>query len=265
MKPALSIIVPYRDRLEHLRRFVPHIQRYFARDKIDRDIPYALTIVEQANRGEFNAGLLRNIGFALSRDNHDYFCFHDVDYLPVWADYSFSDIPTRVIWHGADSRPRDEGEPNRLRHIHETLFGAVVMLSKSHFELTNGYSNGYWGWGYEDTDLRERCLACGLDIALRDGTFEALTHLNRGHNEDMTLSESGMRNHHRYIDQLQLLRSCQRDSWDGLKDIDFKVVETVNLEPIPGQRTPSALRIVRVDFGDQTDRRILRHSMRLPT
>jgi hypothetical protein len=74
-----------------------------------------------------------------------------------------------------------------------------------------------------------------------------------------------MRNHRRYIDQLPLLRSRRRDSWDGLSDIDFKVIETVNLEPIPDQRAPSALKIVRVDFGDQVDRCTLRHSMRLPT
>lgn len=249
MKPALSIIVPYRDRLEHLRRFIPHIQRYFARDKLDRDIPYSLTIVEQANRAEFNAGLLRNIGFALTSEGHDYFCFHDVDYLPVWADYSCPALPTRVIWHGADKRPHDEGQPNLLRHDHQTFFGAVVMLGKGHFQQANGYSNGYPGWGYEDADLRERCLACGLDIELRDGTFEALTHPNRGHNADMTPTASAIRNRRRFFEQFPPDGSRQAEVRDGLGGLDFKVVETINLEPIQGERSALSLKIVRVDFG----------------
>lgn len=248
MKPALSIIVPYRDRLEHLRRFVPHIQRYFARDKLDRDIPYSLTIVEQANRAEFNAGLLRNIGFALTREGHDYFCFHDVDYLPIWADYSCPALPARVIWHGADKRPRDAGQPNLLRHDYQTFFGAVVMLGKGHFQQVNGYSNGYPGWGYEDADLRERCRACGLDFELRDGTFEALTHPNRGHNPDMTPTATAIRNRRRFFEQFPPGASRQGGMHDGLSDLDYKVVGTINLDPIQGERRALSLKIVRVDF-----------------
>jgi len=247
-KPALSIIVPYRDRLEHLRLFLPHIQRYFSRDKLDRDIPYSVTIVEQANSEEFNAGQLRNIGFLLSREGHDYFCFHDVDYLPIWADYSYCTMPTRIIWHGADRRPRDAGEAHRLRHDHERFFGAAVMLNKAHFELANGYSNGYPGWGYEDDDLRERCLACGLEIALRDGTFEPLTHRNRGHNEDLTPTEAAVRNRLRFIDQRPILRAGRKESWDGLRQTEFKLIETIRLEPLAGERPPAFLQMVRVDF-----------------
>jgi len=31
----LAIVVPYRDRAEHLARFVPHMVAYFERDKLD--------------------------------------------------------------------------------------------------------------------------------------------------------------------------------------------------------------------------------------
>ena len=34
----LAIVVPYRDRAEHLSRFVPHMVTYFQRDKLDRQI-----------------------------------------------------------------------------------------------------------------------------------------------------------------------------------------------------------------------------------
>jgi hypothetical protein len=34
----LAIIVPYRDRSQHLATFVPHIVAYFERDKLDKQI-----------------------------------------------------------------------------------------------------------------------------------------------------------------------------------------------------------------------------------
>ena len=43
----LNVVVPYRDREAHLNVFVPLVRAYFARDKIDKDIPYRVVIVEQ--------------------------------------------------------------------------------------------------------------------------------------------------------------------------------------------------------------------------
>jgi hypothetical protein len=43
----LAIVVPYRDRAEHLAKFVPHIATYFQRDKLDRQIPVTINIIEQ--------------------------------------------------------------------------------------------------------------------------------------------------------------------------------------------------------------------------
>ena len=44
----LAIVVPYRDRAQHLAQFVPHIATYFERDKLDRRIAVTLNIIEQA-------------------------------------------------------------------------------------------------------------------------------------------------------------------------------------------------------------------------
>ena len=97
---CLAIIVPYRDRAEHLGKFVPHLATYFQRDKLDRHIAFSLHVVEQSGTAIFNRGRLRNCGYALARDGADYVCFHDVDYLPLWADYSWSARPARLAWHG---------------------------------------------------------------------------------------------------------------------------------------------------------------------
>lgn len=52
----LTIIVPYRDRAHHLDAFLPHVRAYFARDKIDRTIPYQVLIIEQDSGLPFNRG-----------------------------------------------------------------------------------------------------------------------------------------------------------------------------------------------------------------
>jgi hypothetical protein len=80
--------VPYRDRERHLDRFLPHLAQYFARDKLDADIPYLILIVDQSDGLPFNRGALLNAGFLLCQESCDYVCFHDVGFLPIWADYS---------------------------------------------------------------------------------------------------------------------------------------------------------------------------------
>jgi hypothetical protein len=79
----LDIVVPYRDRLAHLNAFVPLLRAYFSRDKLDKDIPYRVFIVEQEQGLPFNRGAIKNVGFVLGREHSDYTCFYDIDYLPV--------------------------------------------------------------------------------------------------------------------------------------------------------------------------------------
>lgn len=56
----LAIVVPYRNRAEHLARFVPHMVAYFQRDKLDRHISYTINIIEQLGDAPFNRGRLGN-------------------------------------------------------------------------------------------------------------------------------------------------------------------------------------------------------------
>jgi len=132
----LTIVVPYRDRAEHLVRFVPHMLAYFERDKLDRQIAVTINIIEQKGDAPFNRGRLANCGFLLTQKVSDYVCIHDVDYLPMWADYSWSQNPARLIWHGLS-----------LGEDHYSFFGAVTLLDNAVFAKVNGFPNCYWGWG----------------------------------------------------------------------------------------------------------------------
>src|ERR1043165_5376889 len=168
----LAIVVPYRAREAHLKAFVPALRAYFTRDKLDCEIPYRVLIIEQSSDLPFNRGALRNIGFELACAETDYVCFHDVDYLPIWADYSWSDFPIRIIWHGAETSAIAPGR-SHLVAIHDpaTFFGGVVLMPNSIFSQVNGYANSYWGWGYEDNDLRKSLTTCGIHGGWRQWTF----------------------------------------------------------------------------------------------
>ena len=59
IKKKIGIIVPYRDRYEHLETFRAKIIEYLTEKKYN----FVLIIVEQDNAKLFNRGMLLNIGF----------------------------------------------------------------------------------------------------------------------------------------------------------------------------------------------------------
>lgn len=143
----LGIIVPYRDRYEQLQKFKVAIKKYLNQKNID----YELIIVEQDSARTFNRGKLLNIGFIYAKKlKCDYVVFHDIDMLPINVNYSYSDIPIHLATNLL-------GTGGFKRIVFDEYFGGVTLFPNDHFESINGYSNNYWGWGYEDTDLLYRC------------------------------------------------------------------------------------------------------------
>jgi hypothetical protein len=222
--PRLLIVVPYRDRPQHLRQFIPHVRAYFARDKRDKEIDYRVLVIEQTNGLPFNLGALRNIGFELGGVETDYTCFHDVDYLPIWADYSWSDAPAGIVWYGAELRPIAPGRSKtQMGHNLNEFFGGVILTPNDLFRKVDGFSNTYWGWGAEDNDLRCRFRATGVEMQRRRGTFMALPHDHRGFNVDAEMNAIGVTN--------EVLFKARWESGDaphppdGLGTLDFRVLE----------------------------------------
>ena len=210
MTARIAIIVPYRDRPDHLRQFVPHMRRFISDARLTE---CAIHIVEQASGKPFNRGTVKNIGFKLAEPSVDYVCFHDVDYLPIKADYSRVDCPTLLISKGT-----------ALTEDMNTFFGAVVAFPKADFVKINGYPNVYWQWGFEDAELRERCVLNGLTIKRREGFFQALPHVHEGIKSDGTVTEKGQKSRELYVRR----KLFQRDMMimDGLSSVAFNLVHT---------------------------------------
>ena len=94
MSKKLGVIVPYRDREEHLAIFKKEITRFLS----SRKIPFELIIVNQDNAKLFNRGMLLNIGFKYAEElGCDYVVFHDVDLIPKIADYYYPEYKILLL------------------------------------------------------------------------------------------------------------------------------------------------------------------------
>lgn len=166
----LGIVVPYRDRPKHLEKF----KGFFKEHSINVD-DYKIFIIEQHDNNYFNRAKLLNVGFDIAKDEDrhecEYFAFHDIDMLPLEADYGFPDKPTHIA---TKVEQFGWGMP------YSEYFGGVTLFNKEDFLKINGYSNEYWGWGAEDDDIRLRCQREGLEIERRQSVFESLSHPMNG-------------------------------------------------------------------------------------
>jgi hypothetical protein len=172
----LGIIVPYRDRQKHLKEFSRRIVRYLEKTNID----FHVFVIEQDFARLFNRGMLLNVGFKYAEKfGCDYVVFHDVDMLPIHVDYSYDDKPL----HLANNFLNDD--IYSPKETFDEYFGGVTMFPIEQFKKVNGYSNKYWGWGYEDTDLLYRCVRHKLplnDLKLKNlGKPQQVLKFN-GHN-----------------------------------------------------------------------------------
>ena len=153
----LGVIVPYRNREEHLEEFKKKISKHLNK----QGIPFELIIVHQDDAKLFNRGMLLNIGFTYAEKcGCNYVVFHDVDMLPLHVDYSYSDIPIHLPYEVYV----EDGIRKKLRDDFDEYFGGVTLFSNDIFRKINGFSNKYWGWGYEDTDLLLRCKTAGIEL-----------------------------------------------------------------------------------------------------
>ncbi len=152
MKHKLGVCVPYRNREEHLKEFVPIVSKFLE----SKDIDFKIYFAHQTDDKLFNRGAMKNIAAKHAfEDGCDYIVWHDIDMVPEddTCDYSFpNDNPQHIAVRISQS-------DYQLKY--EEYFGGAVVFSKEQVERTNGYSNDYWDWGMEDDDLFWRCVLEG--------------------------------------------------------------------------------------------------------
>uniref|UniRef100_A0A0A9Z9N9 Beta-1,4-N-acetylgalactosaminyltransferase n=2 Tax=Lygus hesperus TaxID=30085 RepID=A0A0A9Z9N9_LYGHE len=154
-RDRVAIIIPYRDRTEHLSKFLANMHPFLQRQLLD----YGIFVIEQYGNDVFNRAMLLNVGFveALGIREFDCFIFHDIDLLPE-DDRNLYTCPDQPRHMSAAV------DVFNYRLPYADIFGGVSAMSKTQFEKVNGFSNKYWGWGGEDDDMAARIKSSGLHI-----------------------------------------------------------------------------------------------------
>ena len=206
MTEKLSIIVPYRDRKEHLEKFIPFMEKCEFLNEID----YEILIVEQEEGKPFNRGKLLNVG-AVESYKASYYCFHDVDMLPLVSDYSYVSVPTHLA---------AEAEQFGFKLPYQGYFGGVTIFDKHSFIKSNGYSNDYWGWGAEDDDVMLRCVTRGIKVSRKNGKYQSLSH------ERKITQDLYSENLRKFFDfkGSSIDRINQKIGKDGLTTLDYEIL-----------------------------------------
>ena len=179
-----SIIIPYRNREEHLETLLPRLQEVF----INKD--YEIIISEQGNDDNFQIAMVENIGFIHSTG--DVIVLHQVDYYPSDdVNYNFEGnvtLPARKAFFldkdNKELRHQDDipgGYRSFCYEVNPDFYGGVIMMSREQFETINGINPLYKGWGNEDEDLRERFVWANIPVKRNEtGTFLCLYHEDNG-------------------------------------------------------------------------------------
>ena len=205
---SLCIIVPYRDRNIALQKLIPELRNYVSKQVQNFDI----VVIEQNNNKPFNKGFLNNIAFLMNPD-YDYYCFHDVDLIPEFSDYSYPELPTHLSSHCSQFN---------YINIPDKIMGGVITFKKEHFIETNGYPCTYEGWGKEDDALYNRCEQANLTPYKHPyARYYSVPHTHRlNSNVEREL-------HAKNGEKFQLEKEGKTSRWDdGIKNIDLKNIKT---------------------------------------
>lgn len=199
----VAIVIPYRDRSEHLDLFLQHMHPFLQRQQLQ----YGVFVVEQSERRAFNRAKLFNIGFteALARDSYCCFVFHDVDLLPIDARnmYRCERFPRHLS---------SAIDVFRFVLPYPDLFGGAVAVRADQFRELNGFSNEFFGWGGEDDDLQRRIRARGLSVIRWPASVSRYTMLAHAKAKPS-------------LQRQELLRSAEsRYEMDGLNNLRYQVL-----------------------------------------
>lgn len=183
-KEKLTILIPFKNRYENLKVFIPYFHNFMKNNF--PNILYEIVIIEQGNDKPFNKGILFNAGFLLTHKNTDYYALHDVDQIPISANYSYNDKPYHLCVNALEQSTsgllmnpyKDSGYPQR---------GGSIIINKESYIKANGHSNNYWGWGGIDDDFSSRLNFCNIGLYRynnNNGYFVTLNATTKRFNED---------------------------------------------------------------------------------
>ncbi|XP_057380653.2 beta-1,4-N-acetylgalactosaminyltransferase bre-4-like [Daphnia carinata] len=211
-REKVAIIVPYRQRHHHLKIFLRYMHPFLRRQQLT----YTVFVIEQFDDLPFNRGMLMNIGYkeATKLDSFKCIIFHDVDLLPEDDRNTY--------------RCPEDGKPRQMAFLMDiydykpapnSYFGGVNAFLTTNFQLVNGFSNLFWGWGSEDDDLYRRLLRHNLMVTRLFESEPSLVHIARYKMLDHAWSNPNPDRDWLYKE------GGDRQTYDGLSDLKYVLVK----------------------------------------
>lgn len=210
------IIIPYRDRAEHLQYFIKNVVPL-----IVEHMPKTRIVVVEQNDGKlFNRGMVLNIGFREYENKTKYFFTHDVDIHP-----SLNII--KYIY------TKEDIEMFRIKSAHASSLGGIIKVKHDIIFYINGFPNNIWGWGIEDRALYYRCLMKNINITNNpDEEFKIMPHISNAikyTGEKKKISDMWSPN---YINKLNNEEKKEMVYNDGLNNLKYEILDRKMLHPI---------------------------------
>ncbi|XP_075870179.1 beta-1,4-galactosyltransferase 3 isoform X1 [Nelusetta ayraudi] len=209
-----AIVVPYRNRQNHLRALLYHLHPFLQRQQIH----YSIYIVQQWGNGTFNRAKLLNVGVREALRDEEWSCIflHDVDLLPE------NDHNTYTCHKQFPTHLSVAMDKFRYRLPYSQYFGGVSAVTPDQYMKMNGFPNHYWGWGGEDDDIAARVRLSGMKIMrppVAIGHYKMIKHKGDRGNEQNP----------RRFDLLKRTRLNWRS--DGLNSLTYELLSR-ELEPL---------------------------------
>ncbi|XP_061546792.1 beta-1,4-galactosyltransferase 3-like [Phycodurus eques] len=209
-----AVVIPYRDRLKHLRTLLDLLHPFLQRQQIR----YRIYVVQQWGDATFNRGKLLNVGVREALRDEDWSCLvlHDVDLLPE------DDRNTYACQREHPAHLAVAVDKFAYRLPYPQLFGGAVALTPDQFRKANGFSNKFWGWGGEDDDLGNRVALSGMKVVRPPVAIARYRMIKHGRD----------RGNEPNPQRFDLLKRTGRD-WrsDGLNTLTYKLVSK-DLRPL---------------------------------
>lgn len=171
MSDAIPIIIPFRDlsknkeRFNNLNNLLSHLYKYFKKHSKE----FVVYIINQNDTKLFNKSTLLNIGIDIVNKeiNTNYYILHDVDQIVKNDDFIYNNtqVSECLVYEQGDKIYKDSN-----------YFGGVLKILKNDYFKINGFSNYFWGWGWEDGAIRERLLINKINYKRSNGIFAESFH-----------------------------------------------------------------------------------------
>ncbi len=196
----IAIIIPHRDRIQHLIRFKSHME---SMNKLLNNNHYDVYVIDQNNADKFNRGFLLNMGYLIAKKHKSYdrYIFHDVDSYPDEELFKLYFKYINLNIHYAS--------PNLgYKYNNYTFFGGIISFNSVDFEKINGFPNTFFGWGGEDDALFNRCVKYNIPIYRPSkGSYILAEH------ESPTSTETNIKK------QQNILNDLENYKLDGVKQL----------------------------------------------